>query len=192
MSIIHPLPDASTIAAAAAGDRLAFRRVYDLMLPRVTAQVVRLVGPGPDVDDVLQEAFVALFRALPSYRYEAAFSTWTWRIVYSATIDHLRRRRRPVDFTALQWLQGPTQDWGRLGARDQLRLLHEALSRFPDDAREAFLLFEVEGLSLDEIAQLQAAPLQTVAARIRRTRERLRGFLQAAEADAPTAQRGAQ
>lgn len=171
------LAEEELVARAASGDRAAFRSLYEQLAPRVRWQVIRMIGPGPDVDDFMQEAFVQIHRSLGSWRSEARLSTWVWRIVHHATVDGLRRRRRPVNLAALQVLQGGPETWGRLDARARLRLLYELLETFPVEQREAFVLFEFEGMSMQEIAEEQGVPLQTSAARIRRTRERLRELL---------------
>ena len=71
--------------------------------------------------------------------------------------------------------------WGKLEARDKLRTLYAALNELPDEYREAFILFEIEGNSLQEIAQMTDTSLNTIASRVRRSRERLRALLESVE-----------
>lgn len=179
----------SWIAAAAAGDRVAFRALYDRYRLRVIGQVGRMIGPGPDVDDVAQEVFVQVYRSLPSFAGESRFSTWLFRITWNVTSNHIRRNRRTLDLTQLRLLDTTPDAWSQLEARDMARVLHAALDELGDDAREAFVLHELEGMTLQAIAELTGNSINTIAARVRRTRERVAQIL-AAAARLPAAQGG--
>lgn len=163
--------------AAADGERQAFRRLYEAHVGSVHGQVGRMIGWGPENEDVVQEVFIQAFRSLPNFRGEAAFATWLFRLTHNVTVSHLRRgSSRPVELTGLKALsEAMTQP--DFDARNQLRALYSALDQMPVDAREAFVLYEFEGLSLKDIAELTGHPLNTVAARVRRARERLRRLL---------------
>jgi RNA polymerase sigma-70 factor, ECF subfamily len=165
------------VARAAAGDLAAFRRIYDLHLEGVSRAVSRLLGPGAEVDDVVQEVFIRVHRCLADFRYECQLSTWLYRVARSVAISHLRRRTEPVCLTDWRNLRASASDFSRLEARERMRALHAALEQVAPESREAFLLFEIEGMKLREIAELTGEPLNTVAARVRRTREHLRGIL---------------
>lgn len=168
------------IAAAASGDMAAFRALYDRYRLRVIAQVGRMIGPGADVDDVTQEVFVQVYRSLGSFAGESRFSTWLFRITWNVTSNWIRRHRRPLDLTQLRLLDTPTDTWSQLEARDMARVLHAALEEVGEDAREAFVLHELEGMTLQQIAELTGNSINTIAARVRRTRERVAQILAAA------------
>jgi RNA polymerase sigma-70 factor (ECF subfamily) len=172
-----PHDEEQWIAQAVAGDMLAFRALYDRYRGRVVAQVGRMIGPGADVDDVTQDVFVQVYRSLATFQGNARFSTWLWRITWNVTANHLRKTRKPVDMYMLRQLSAEPDTWNRLEARDLNRILGAALDQIGDDAREAFVLYEVEGLSLQEIADLTEQSLNTIASRVRRTRERLSTLL---------------
>lgn len=168
------------IAAAAGGDVAAFRRLYDRHFDFVTRTVSRVMGPGADLEDVVQEVFVHVFRSLQSYRNESKFTTWLYRLTYNVTISHLRRMPRMVELADWRPLREPISAWNKLEARDMCRVLYAALEQVPDDHREAFLMFEIEGMKLREIAELTGEPLPTIAARVRRTRERMQQVVEQA------------
>lgn len=168
------------IAAAASGDVAAFRRLYDRYFDYVTRQVGRVMGPGADLEDVVQEVFVQVFRCLDSYRFESAFSTWLYRVAYNVTVSHLRKKPRTVELADWRPLREPSSAWSKLEARDMCRVLYAALEHVAADHREAFLLYEVEGMKLREIADLTGESINTVAARVRRTRERMQAVLEQA------------
>lgn len=166
---------------AAEGDMRAFRCIYDRYLPKVLRHVTRILGPTADVEDVVQEVFVQMHRSLPSFRGESRLSTWTYRLTWNVAISHRRRRRKVVDLSAVRALRLSTEDWKRLEARDLCRTLGAALEGVSDDAREAFLLVDVEGMKLREVAELTDTSINTVAARVRRTRDKLREALNNAD-----------
>lgn len=155
----------------------AFRALYDRNVSRVRGQVGRLVGPGAEVDDVVQEVFVQMHRSLGSFRGESNFSTWLYRLTWNVAVSHLRKRRPVVDLESIRQLQLSTEDWKRLEARDQVKVLYAALEQVSDAGRDAFLLYHVEGLTLQEIADLDGSSINTIAARVRRTRERVAAVL---------------
>jgi RNA polymerase sigma-70 factor (ECF subfamily) len=168
------------IEAAAQGDVVAFRRLYDRHFDFVARCVGRVMGPGPELEDVVQEVFVQVFRSLESYRHESAFTTWLYRVAYNVTVSHLRKKPRTVELSAYRPLRDSKSSWGELEARDMCRVLYAALENVAPDHREAFLLYEVEGMKLREIAELAGVSINTIAARVRRTREKMHSILEQA------------
>lgn len=168
------------IEAAAQGDVAAFRLLYDQHFDFVTRQVTRVMGPGGELEDVVQEVFVQVFRSLQNYRHESKFTTWLYRVAYNVTISHIRRTPRTVELADWRALREPISTWNALEARDMCRVLYSALEQVSEEQREAFLLFEVEGLKLREISEFTGESINTVAARVRRTRERLQAVLEQA------------
>jgi RNA polymerase sigma-70 factor (ECF subfamily) len=177
------------VKRAGQGDMTAFRKLYDLHVRRVTCQVGRLLGPSGDIEDVVQEVFVQVYRSLGNFREESAFSTWLYRVAWNVAVSHLRRKAPPtVDLPALIQFTCERDQWDALQAREQLRTLYAALDELPADYREAFIMFEIDGCSLQEIAEMTGDTLNTVASRVRRSRERLRALLDRVE-EAPHARR---
>src|SRR5687767_10646658 len=86
--------DLHTIRLACAGDERAMRALWAQYSPVIDAVVRRLVGDPDHAADVAQEVWIQIFRALPSYRGEAQFSTWAHRIAVNRTLNALRRLRR--------------------------------------------------------------------------------------------------
>lgn len=169
------------VERAAQGDMSAFRAIYDRYLPKVVRHVTRVLGPTAEVEDVVQEVFVQMHRSLPNFRGESKLSTWIYRLTWNVAISHRRRRRNIVDLSAVRALRLSTEEWKRLEARDLCRTLAATLEGVPEDAREAFLLVDVQGMKLREVAEMTDTSINTVAARVRRTREKLRDALDNAE-----------
>ena len=147
---------------------------YDRML---RALAYRLVGDRDLMDDVLQEAYLKAFRALPSLRGKGALGTWLYRIVYNASMDQLRRRQRApqVALEDLPDRPAPAPDPGEVaaGRRD----LAVALDALPPQMRAAVLLVDAEGLSYEEAGVIIGVPPGTVASRLSRARVALRKAL---------------
>lgn len=178
MTHTDPQSDEELAQLCAQGDRGAFRVLYERHLGRVTHQVGRLMGPGGDIESVVQDVFIQVYRSLQSFRGESRFTTWLYRVTRNVTVDRLRRQPPTVALPELRGLVAPQQEWSRLTARERLKHLYAALNNLSASHREAFILYELEGKSLAEIAELTGDSLNTVASRVRRSRENLRALLE--------------
>jgi RNA polymerase sigma-70 factor, ECF subfamily len=163
------------VTRAAHGNRKALTALGTRLLPRVRNLVRYLIRGDQDVDDVAQEALVAVLRGLSSYRGLGTLESWTDRVAARATFSWLRRRR------AQEQLRAARSDTERIV--DGATLPDEALSRrrfvhlldqLPWEQRHALVLRHVAGLSVAEIAEEAGAPLETVRTRLRLGRGRLR------------------
>lgn len=180
-----PALDAELAAAAAIGDADAFGELYTRYADRVFARITHLVGPGSDREDVLQQVFLELHRALPRYRGDAAVSTFLYRITINVACDHLRRRKRragdhdPAALDAL--IDGEPTPEDRARRRQQLAQVFALLERIKPAKRVAFVLVAVEGLSLAEAAELIGASPDAVKQRVLHARRELLALLAASE-----------
>jgi RNA polymerase sigma-70 factor (ECF subfamily) len=150
------------------GDEAAFRELYRRHVDGVYRLVARILGPRGDVEDAVQETFVQVHRSLSRFRGDSRFPTWLHRVVVNVATSALRQRlREPVDLTRRE----PTPDpWEHLEAREEVLALYRALDELPEHNRVAFVLFELEGMSLEETAATSGVPLQAAAGRLRRAR----------------------
>lgn len=182
--------DSELVVRAQQGDMVAFRGLYDRYLRRVLAHVGRILGPSSEVEDVAQEVFVQVHRSLGKFRGDAAFSTWLYRVTWNVSVSHLRRRAPTVDLPALKQFACSQEQWGKLEAREKLRTLYAGIDDLSPDYREAFVAFEIEGKTLQQIADMSGESLNTVASRVRRARERLRSLLERTESNHVSSARG--
>jgi RNA polymerase sigma-70 factor (ECF subfamily) len=146
----------------------------------------RLLGDRDRMDDVLQEAYVKAFRALPTFRgdADAAPGTWLYRITYNACMDELRRQRRGV-LLPLDDAIGRPDPAGDVGDRVvRSRRLAEAIDGLPPDHRAAVLLVDGEGFDYASAAGVLGIPEGTVRSRLSRARARLRAALGEEEGEA--------
>ena len=148
---------------------------------RVYRLAYRLTGNRHDAEDLTQEVFVRVFRALPTYT-PGTFEGWLHRITTNLFLDQMRRKQR-IRFDAL-----PEDADDRLAGNDpgperaweaaHLDLdVQAALDRLPPDFRVAVVLCDIEGLAYEEIAEVLGIKLGTVRSRIHRGRAQLRRLL---------------
>ena len=140
------------------------------------AFVYRLVGS--DVDDVLQDAYLAAFRALPAFRGEAALRTWLHRIAYTTALNALRSRSRRLQRDDRNVLAGGVDEAATAAHRVDLE---RALAKLTVEARSVLILVDAQGFSYDEVAQVLGVAAGTVASRLHRARERVRAAMQEGE-----------
>lgn len=185
--------DEALAALAAAGDDHAFEALLSRYEARVYRLARRLTSDDGDAQDVLQDAFLQVYRKLGSFRGESRFSTWLYRIATNAALMQRRaRKRRPAE--SLEAYLPRFDDQGaHLGEpaalqaasrADELldrRLLAEkarqGVARLPDLYRDAFVLRDLQELSTAEVAELLGLDPATVRQRVHRARLMLRGYL---------------
>ncbi len=166
------------------GDTAAFTRLVELCAPRVYNLAYRMVNNTDDAQDIAQEAFLRVYQALPSFKGDAAFSTWLYRIVVNACYDELKRRgRRPATFSDLETDDGtPTTDTlttgesaeDRLLTRERQGVVQAAIRALPEPFRLVLVLYDVQGVSYQEIADILHTNIGTVKSRLNRARNQLR------------------
>lgn len=163
--------DDELVARHRDGDRGAFGELYGRHVDVVYARLTRLVGPVPEREDLTQEVFLGLHRALPGFRGDAALSTLLYRITVNVACEHLRRRaRRPTvalddELLAALVAPEPTPD-ATARRRQELARVLRALDRIKPKKRVAVVLRAVEGMELHEIAAIVDATPDAVAKRV--------------------------
>lgn len=177
--------DDALVDAARAGDHAAYTALYQRYAQRVFARLTQFVGPIGEREDLLQQVFLELYRALPAFRAEASIGTFIYRITVNVTFDYLRRRRRrPHDFSdaALDELvDAEPSPEERTRRRDEIGQVLRLLERVKPAKRIAFSLVAVAGLSLDEAAVLVDAGVDVVKQRVLHARRELIAMLERAE-----------
>lgn len=172
-------PDPATIRAAAAGDLAAFEQIVRAYQQHVWRFLRRLVGDGTVAEDVAQETFLRAFHRLPTFTFQAKFSTWLFQIARNAGIDELRaRERRARVLHALPRLPAPGA--GPAEARVEI---DAALASLPVDLRETIVLVEVFGLRYVEAAEVLGVAVGTVKSRMFAARRRMQRWGRASAGD---------
>lgn len=181
--------DDVTLRRAQAGDPAAFRALverYQRPIWELCWRMVAPVGLGHRADDLTQDTFVRVYRALPTFEPHgpARLSTWILTIASRLALNELRRgRTAPLDDDDLAALPAPPPrlplDAARTGER-----IAAAVGRLPATSRAVLILRDVLDLEYDEIARVLALELGTVKSRLSRARATVRAWL-AAEGVAP-------
>jgi len=176
------LPDEERLIARAAGvDMSAFRQIYDRHRNDVARLVYRMIGPRGDLDDVIQEIFVQVYKSLKDFRGQSKFSTWLHRVTVNVVLMHRRAMRsRPIlveEHASVALASdelSPDEDVAR---RERMRAFARLLGRLADKKRIVFVLHELEGLPPGEIAQIVGAPVLTVRTRLFYARREIEAML---------------
>ena len=184
--------DATLVARLRGGDAEAFEALVREYGGRMLATARRFVGSEDEARDVLQEAFLAAFRAIDGFAGAAQLSTWLHRIVVNAALMRLRsrRRRREESIEELlprfaedgHWAEPPMPwDGGTdelLERRETRTMVRQAIERLPASYRTVLLLRDVEELDTDEAAALLGVTANAVKTRLHRARQALRALLE--------------
>jgi RNA polymerase sigma-70 factor (ECF subfamily) len=144
--------DRRLAAACAAGETGVFEELYRRFGDRMKSIAWQHLGSRSDAEDAVQETFLKIHRAAKGFSGEAAFSTWLYRILVNTCYDALRRRRRRPEESPLE--DQPRERSAPTVDEAKKMTLRKLLAALPEQRRDVFMLFEVEGLSHAEIAQI--------------------------------------
>lgn len=172
--------DRALVDAVRAGDRDAFGVFVELETRAVYRTCLRILGRPQDAEDVTQEAFVAAYRSIGSYRGDGPLGAWITRIAARLAFRRLSARRPTVDVDAIPEpgaADGHEAPASAVLAAERARTLRHAVSSLPDPYREVVALRFFGELSLAEVADATGRPLNTVKTHLRRGLQRLRPLL---------------
>lgn len=158
------------------GEALAFRQLYDRTRDLAWGVLYRVVGPSSELEDLLQDAYLQLMKALKGYRGDAKVTTFLHRICVNVGLMHLRTaRRHPEDPTEPgelpEELAPASQSPERAAQVKQAQaLMKAALAELTQEKADVFVYHELLGLRPEEISELTGAPANTVRSRLNRAR----------------------
>jgi RNA polymerase sigma-70 factor, ECF subfamily len=164
--------DENLVEACRRGDRAALHVVFTAHAPYLERMLIRIVGPSPEVEDLLQITFLGAIRAFPRFRGEAQVRTWLARIAIRTAQERLRsaERRRRTDLPGLEEsadTSGRHQHVERdVDARRKLARLYTHLEAIGAKKRVAFVLHVFEGHPIDEVAALTGASVTATKSRV--------------------------
>jgi RNA polymerase sigma-70 factor (ECF subfamily) len=165
-----PAEDRELVHRCLQGDEQAFERLYLRHRGVVAGLVYRMLGPSPELEDLVQEVFLQVLRSLASFREEARFSTWLYRIALNVVLMQrrasARRPRLVAEEHAAAPLDAAPSAHEALETRRRVAALYELLGRLSDKKRTVFVLHELEGLTPARISEIVGAPVLTVRTRL--------------------------
>jgi RNA polymerase sigma-70 factor (ECF subfamily) len=156
------------------GDRGAWRMLYDRYAPIVHRFLATFGVPPEEREDACQEVFVAVYRSLTHFRGDARLSTWIYRIAarYASRAARRRRVRTLLSNMLLREpLPPPAPDASEKSER--LRMLDELVAKLSPKKKLVLILFEIEGLPIEEVAQIAGCPENTAWSRLHYARAEL-------------------
>lgn len=165
---------------------MTLEEIYESHADFVWRTLRHLTPSESDAKDAMQEVFLTVHRTLVAFEGRSSLRTWLYTICRSVARAQRRRahvRREVVDdeVVATQ-LDGRSDASTQVEVRQQLAQLNSLLAQLPGDQREVFVLFEIESLTGEEIAQALEVPVATVHSRLRLAREAFRHALERLEA----------
>jgi RNA polymerase sigma-70 factor (ECF subfamily) len=167
--------DAVDAMLAAAGDAIAFERLYRRHVARVNSLARRMIGPD-DADDATQAVFIRAWEKLGTFRGEAAFGTWLHRLAINVMLG--RRTSLGIERGRFQDSESAVESLTSKPRPHEFSLdFEEAIEKLPNGAREVFVLHDIEGYKHEEIAGMLGIVAGTSKAQLHRARMTLRGYL---------------
>ena len=177
--------DAQLVAASKRGDQDAFAQLVQTHQRRVFNLVFRMLQEYEETDEVTQEAFLAAWQGLPSFRGDARFPTWLYRIAYNCSLKQLELRKRDralqVALETEQVLEDASNETranAEIDARDRQALIQEHLSHLPAKYRIVLILRHLQDKTYEEMAEILTMPIGTIKTHLFRARNLLKEHLQ--------------
>jgi RNA polymerase sigma-70 factor (ECF subfamily) len=176
---------AKLIQRAIAGDETAYSELLESYRGAIYNLLFKMVRNREETEDLVQEAFMKAFKALPSFNEEYAFSTWLYKIAINNCIDHMRKKRLKT-YSMDKPVQSKEGEVSRefpdtsmspdlyILREERANLIEAAIADLPENYKIAIVLRHTEEKSYEEISAILDIPLGTVKARIFRAREMLK------------------
>jgi RNA polymerase sigma-70 factor (ECF subfamily) len=191
--------DEILVRRAKAGEMAAFEQLATRYERRVYSLALRILRQEQDAEDITQQTFLSVLEHLEDFREESSFATWITRIATFAALKVIRKRRG-LDTVSLEQTTEAEDEYGQIPhpeyiadwrespeqlveRRETQRLITEALDKLADNQRLVFILRDVEGLSIQETAELLGLSESNVKVRLLRARLQLREVLTRAFGD---------
>jgi RNA polymerase sigma-70 factor (ECF subfamily) len=171
--------DRELLRRALEGDNQAFSTLLARHEDRIFALALRMTGSRADALDATQDAFILAFRRASSFRGDAAFSTWLYRIAINACKDFLRKRAREATIAPSDEAEHEVDPHIPVDDEVALRMdVADALAELSEEYREAVVMHDIGGVPYEDIAAVTGVAIGTVKSRISRGRRQLAKLLE--------------
>jgi RNA polymerase sigma-70 factor (ECF subfamily) len=158
--------DPSVVMKAQRGDEEAFSAIVRAYHTPIFNYVLRSVGDREHAEDLTQDVFLRVWRALPKYAFRAKLSTWIFQVAKNVVLDDIRSKKNRLQSVELVPELAPAAPEAPVEQADAIRALWIAVEQLSVDLKTALVLRDVIGLSYNEIAATLDVPLATVKWRI--------------------------
>ena len=177
---LSQLEDTTLVHEAREGNLLCFDELVDRYREKALRLVTSTLGPREDVEDIVQEVFIKVYRSLDRFRGDASFSTYLYTVTVNRCRDELRKSKIRKFFSFEEWF---STDEGMdlseangqtLERNERVQAVRQAMSRLPAQVSMLLHLREIEELSYKELADVFNVEIGTIKSRLARARDRLR------------------
>lgn len=174
--------DLALVKQAQKGDIKAFELLVQRYQQKVGGVISKLIKDYHEIQDLTQDVFIKVYKALPNFRGDSAFYTWIYRIAINTAKNYLVAKGRRIQNSdvepneaenfsnSLEYQNFDTPD-AEYARQEIEKVVHDSIADLPEDLRKAIMLREVDGLSYEEIAKEMDCPIGTVRSRIFRARD---------------------
>ena len=173
--------DTQLVIASQQGDQDAFASLVQRHQHRIFNMVLRMLQDYEEASEITQEAFLAAWIGLPSFRGEARFATWLYRIAYNCALKQLERRKRERLLRAaieaeqiLEEVNNQKQAEDILELRAQQTIIREQLEKLPTKYRIVLILRHLQAMTYEEMADILTIPIGTIKSHLFRARHLLK------------------
>ncbi|OIO96858.1 MAG: hypothetical protein AUJ92_04960 [Armatimonadetes bacterium CG2_30_59_28] len=189
----HDGAEKELIARCLDGNLETFDRLMEMHETQIYNLAYRMIGNREDAADLTQDAFIRAFHALPRFRGGSAFSTWLYRIATNVCLDHIKKYRRQKSKMTPSQIRTADQEeldlLDELGdssldpqevldRREQQKAVQSVISTLPEHQRAVLVLYDIQGESYEEVAQILDISIGTVKSRLNRARLALKSRLE--------------
>jgi len=197
VSSVTEQDEARFVMASKQGDQDAFAQLVQWHQRRVFNLVFRMLQHYEEACEVTQEAFLAAWQGLPSFRGDARFSTWLYRIAYNCALKQLEQRKRDKALQVVVQAEQVVANARReervdaeLEAHARQALVHEHLSELPAKYRIVLVLRHLQEMTYEEMAEILSMPIGTIKTHLFRARNLLKERLEKFDYERNTRTRG--
>ena len=171
------------------GDETAFKTIVEQWQDMVYNTILGIVQNETEAEDLAQDVFIKVFEKIGTFKGDAKFSTWLYRIATTTALDHLRSKKRKKRFGFLQSLSGNSGEEKehipdfhhpgvRLDNKERAAVLFKAIGQLPDNQKAAYTLHKLEGLSYRDVSEVLNTTVSAVESLMSRANQNLRKQLE--------------
>lgn len=171
------------------GDEAAFKSIVETWQDMVYNTALGIVQNAEDAEDISQEVFVQVYESIHTFKGEAKFSTWLYKITVTKTMDHLRRKKRKKRFAFIQSIFGANDEIVHeppdfhhpgvaLDKKETASELFKAIEQLPENQKIAFTLNKLEGLNYQQVSEIMNTTVPSIESLLHRAKNNLKKVLE--------------
>ena len=171
------------------GNEAAFKTIVEAWQDMVYNTALGIVQNAEDAEDISQEVFVQVYESVHTFKGEAKFSTWLYRITVTKTMDHIRRKKRKKRFAFIQSIFGANDEIVHdppdfhhpgvaLDKKETTAELFKAIDQLPENQKIAFTLNKLEGLNYQEVSEIMKTSVPSIESLLHRAKNNLKKNLE--------------